>query len=85
MSGQTTRFNIQLDPERAARLHALAARVHVPAGTLARSLLSSSLDEADPDPGTLVELLDAIPGARARAERGRTEYEAGKGTPLEEW
>jgi predicted transcriptional regulator len=85
VSDQTTRFNIQLDPERAAKLHALAERTHVPPGTLARSLLATALDGVDPDPASLVDLLDAIPGARERAERGRAEYRAGKGIPLEEW
>jgi hypothetical protein len=32
-------------------------------GTLARSLLSAALDEAEPDPATIVALLDSIPGA----------------------
>ncbi|CAN5422559.1 hypothetical protein BH23ACT9_BH23ACT9_33910 [soil metagenome] len=64
------RVNITLDPERAARLSRLAARVHVNEGTLARSLLSSAIDGADPDPDNVVALLDGIPGAFDRAQLG---------------
>jgi hypothetical protein len=42
------------------KLARLAARVHVNEGTLARSLLSSALDDADPDPANVVALLDGI-------------------------
>jgi hypothetical protein len=64
------RLNITLDAERAAKLTQLAARVHVNEGTLARSLLASAIDEADPDPENVIALLDAIPGAFERAEQG---------------
>lgn len=63
MSDSGTRFNIQLDERRAMKLRALAERTHVNPGTLARSLLSTALDEADPEPATIVALLDSIPGA----------------------
>ena len=58
----TTRLNVTLDSEHAAKLSMLAERTHVQEGTLARSLLSSALDEADPDPRTITALLD---GSRA--------------------
>jgi len=54
------RLNITLDGEHASKLARLAARVHVNEGTLARSLLSSALDDADPDPANVVALLDGI-------------------------
>lgn len=41
----STRFNVQLEV-RATKLRALAERTHVNPGTLARSLLSTALDEA---------------------------------------
>jgi hypothetical protein len=78
------RFNLQLDDERAAKLRALAERTHVNPGTLARSLLSTALDEADPDPASITSLLGRIPGAFERAQEGQREVEAGKGVPLEE-
>jgi len=50
MKRAAQRLNITLDGERAAKLSRLAARVHVNQSKLARSLLSSALDESDPDP-----------------------------------
>lgn len=84
MSNQGVRFNIQLDDEHAQKLRALASRAHINPGTLARSLLSTALDQADPDPATIVTLLDSIPGAYERAKQGLREGRAGKGIPLEE-
>jgi hypothetical protein len=76
--------NIVLDEVRAAKLRRLAERTHTNAGSLARSLLSSALDEADPDPRNITDLLDRIDGAWEDALRGTAEADAGEGTPLEE-
>ncbi|MBW3577976.1 MAG: hypothetical protein KY462_09625 [Actinobacteria bacterium] len=65
------RLNITLDDEHASKLARLASRVHVNEGTLARSLLSSALDDADPDPDTVVAVLDGIDRAWERAQLGR--------------
>jgi predicted transcriptional regulator len=78
------RVNVTLDDAHAAKLRRLAERTHANEGTLARSLLSTILDEADPDPRHVAELLDAIPGAYERAQQGLAEARAGLGTPLEE-
>jgi hypothetical protein len=78
------RVNVTLDPERAEKLAKLAERTHVQEGTLARSLLSQALDEADPDPAHLVELLDGIPGAFERARVGLTEARAGRTVALDD-
>jgi hypothetical protein len=43
-----TRVNVTLDELHAEKLRRLAERTHVNEGTIARSLLSSALDEADP-------------------------------------
>ena len=77
------RYNIQLDDEHAAKLERLATRTHVQAGTLARSLLSSAIDQADPDPSMVTEILDAIPGAFERHERGRADAREGRTLPLD--
>lgn len=77
-------MNIVLDEARAAKLRRLAERTHTNAGSLARSLLSSALDEADPDPRNITDLLDRIDGAWEDALRGTAEADAGEGTPLEE-
>lgn len=84
MARSTARVNIVLDEERAAKLRRLAERTHTNAGSLARSLLSSALDEADPDPRNVTDLLDRIDGAWEDALRGTAEADAGEGTPLEE-
>jgi hypothetical protein len=80
--GETQRLNITLDQERAAKLSRLAARVHVTEGTLARSLLSTAIDEADPDPDDVVALLDGIPGAYVRAQLGLQQDADGNTIPL---
>lgn len=84
MDRMTTRFNVQLDERHAMKLHALAERTHVNPGTLARSLLATALEEAAPDPASIVDLLDAIPGAYGRAQQGLRETQAGKGIPLDD-
>lgn len=78
------RYNIQLDAEHAAKLEALAERTHIQAGTLARSLLSTAIDEANPDPTTVVEILDAIPGAYERHQQGIRDAREGKSTPVDD-
>jgi predicted transcriptional regulator len=78
------RLNITLDDEYAEKLARLAERTHVQPGTIARSLLSTALDEADADPRNVVELLDRIPDAHARAKLGRSQAESGDTIPLEQ-
>ncbi len=73
-----------LDGPYAEKLHRLAERTHVTAGTLARSLLSSALDEADPDPRDVTALLDGIDGAWERAQEGLADAKAGRIIPLED-
>jgi predicted transcriptional regulator len=83
-SEPSTRFNVLLDDEHAARLHRLAARTYLNPGTLARSLLSAALDQADPDPATITVLLDSIPGAWERGQEGLADVAAGRVIPLDE-
>lgn len=78
------RLNITLDDEQAEKLARLAGRMHVQSGTVARSLLSSALDDADPDARNIVELLDGIPGGRERAHLGVAQAHAGETIPLNE-
>lgn len=76
------RVNVTLDDVHAEKLRRLADRTHVNEGTLARSLLTTALDDADPDPANVTALLDAIPGAFERAQGGLAEVKAGRGLPL---
>jgi predicted transcriptional regulator len=78
------RLNITLDGEAAAKLVRLAERMHVQPGTIARSLLAQALDEADPDPRNVVELLDGIAGAYDRAQLGLRQAYAGQTVSLDE-
>lgn len=78
------RLNVTLDPVHAEKLAALARRTHVQEGTLARSLLATALDEADPHPARITELLDAIPGAFERAKLGSAQARRGEIIPLDE-
>ena len=73
-----------LDAERAAKLARLAARIHVQEGTLARSLLATALDEADPDPRSVSDVLDSIPGAWDRAQLGLHQAGTGDTLPVDE-
>jgi len=84
MEPASVRLNITLDAEYAEKLSRLAQRVHVQEGTLARSLLSTALDDADPDARTVTEVLDAIPGAWERAELGREQARRGDTQPLDD-
>lgn len=78
------RLNITLDDEQAEKLARLADRTHVQAGTIARSLLSTALDEADPDARNVAALLDGIPGSFERATLGREQARAGETIQLDE-
>lgn len=84
MGGATSRLNVSLDGERAAKLSRLAARVHVNEGTLARSLLSSAIDDADPAPEKVTALLDGIDRAYERAALGRRQAAAGETVSLDD-
>lgn len=85
MSDQrSNRVNVLLDEEHALKLRRLAERTYVNPGTLARSLLSAALDQADPDTATVTALLESIPGAYDRAQQGRTETRTGSVVGLDD-
>jgi predicted transcriptional regulator len=78
------RINVSLDDEHAVRLSQLAERLHVQEGTVARSLLSQALDEVDPEPRQIADLLARIPGAHERIAVGLADLEAGRTIPLDQ-
>ena len=78
------RVNVTLDDEHAAKLNRLAERTQIQEGTLARSLLSQALDEAEIDPRNVVDLLDGIPGAFERAREGLERARAGETLALDD-
>ena len=83
-STPASRLNVTLDPEHAVKLSRLAEQAYVQEGTLARSLLSRAIDEADLDGGTMVELLNGIPGALERAQLGREQGRRAETIPLDD-
>jgi predicted transcriptional regulator len=83
MAAPAKRINVTLDEEHAGKLSRLAERTHVQEGTLARSLLSTALDDADPDAVRITEVLDAIPGAWERTQEGLAQAARGEGVPLD--
>lgn len=83
MGRDSARLNVTLDEEYAVKLARLAERTHVQEGTLARSLLSRAIDEADLDAGDVVQLLDGIPGAFERAQLGLKQARARSTIPLD--
>lgn len=84
VAGESYRINVTLNSEYGARLSRLAQRAHVQEGTLARSLLSSAIEQADPDASNIVELLDGIDGAWEDAELGRRQARDGDTIPLDD-
>ena len=84
MAASAKRINVTLDDEHAGKLAKLAKRTHVQEGTLARSLLATALDDADPDAARITEILDAIPGAWERTQEGLAQAARGEGTRLDE-
>jgi hypothetical protein len=84
MAERNHRINVTLEPDYARKLASLAERTHVQEGTLARSLLSSALDEADPGATRITEILDGIPGAWERAQESIEQARRGETVPLSE-
>ena len=77
------RLNVTLDEQHTEKLSRLADRVRVADGTLARSLLSAAIDDADPDSRSITEILEGIPGLPERLATAEAEVETGKVTELE--
>lgn len=79
-----TRLNVVLSTEHAEKLQRLADRTHVNPGTLARSLLTTAIDDADPDARTVTDILDRLDGAFERAQLGVQQAAAGDVINLDE-
>jgi hypothetical protein len=78
------RLNVTLDEKYSAKLARLAQQTHVQEGTLARSLLSQAIDEADVDADNVAQLLDGIAGAFERAHVGFEEAREQRTISLDE-
>lgn len=84
MERPSTRLNVTLDPEPAELLAQLAERTHVERGTLAKSLLTSAIEDASPDARNIAALLDGIPGAYEDAVANLAGAREGDTIPLDE-
>lgn len=81
---ESARLNVTLAPEHAEKLARMAEQAYTQEGTLARSLLSRAIDEADVDGRSMVELLNGIPGALERARLGREQARTGETISLDD-
>lgn len=79
---ETVRLNVTLAPDAGEKLARIAARTHVREGTIASSLLTRAIEDADPDADQIVALLDRIPGARERIDAGIADVRAGRTIPF---
>lgn len=79
---KSARVNVTLEAGQAEKLSRLAERMHVPEGTLARSLLSTALDEIEPDAARMTDILEGIEGAFERVELSLEQADQGKAIPL---
>jgi excisionase family DNA binding protein len=75
---------VHLDAVHSARLVELAERIHLSPDSVARSLLSTALDQRDPDATLITGVLDAIPGAWETAQAGLAEIRSRRGIPLDD-
>ena len=75
---------VHLDAVHSARLVEIAERIHLSPESVARSLLSTALDQRDPDATVITAVLDAIPGAWEAAQAGLAEIRAGRGIALDD-
>jgi hypothetical protein len=82
VADESIRLNITLPAEQGEKLSRIAARAHVREGTLASSLLSQAIEEADPDASSILALLDRIPGAWERIDAGIADARAGRTIPF---
>ena len=82
MAERNRRINVTLEPDSAQKLASLGGAHACSEGTLARSLLSSALDEADPDASRITEILDGIPGAWEQAQASVEQDRRGETVPL---
>jgi predicted transcriptional regulator len=76
-------MNVTLDGDSAARLSRLAERAQTERETLASSLLSRAIDEAEADAEDVAGVLNGISGAFERAQHGLEQAHSGQTVPLD--
>ena len=84
MDTSSFRVSVVLDTEHTEKLRRLAERAHVAPGTLARALLTTAIEDADPSPQSVTASLDGIEGAFEAVENGLAEVANGEVVSLED-
>jgi predicted transcriptional regulator len=82
VADDSIRLNVTLPAEQGEKLSRIAERMHMRDGTLASSLLSRAIEEADLDASNVLDLLDRIPGAWERIDAGLSDARAGRTVPF---
>ena len=78
------RLDLTIEDAHAEKLRRLAEARNVDENTLAESLLSAALDDNDLPDQEMTDILDRIPGAWERVDKGLAEARAGLGTELDD-
>lgn len=76
--------NVALDSEHRDKLARIAERAQASQDSLASTLLSTALDNADLDSEAMTEILEGIPGAFERVQEAEAQFERGEFIELEE-
>lgn len=82
MAETARHIDLKLDPLQANRLSDLAARTRTDEVELAAMLLADALERTGGDGDHLTGILDAVPGARKRAEDSLRQAERGETVAL---
>ena len=84
MADRGTRFGMRPDGRDARKLRPLADRPRGDPDTHGTAMLCTALDKSEPSRSWIVAVLDSIPSAFDKANRGLQEIRAGHGIPLGE-
>src|SRR4051812_31894288 len=84
MSDRQTRVTVSLPAAEHAKLQRLAAHTGTTEQADAEARLPQAIDDADPDPAAIIELLRRIPGARDGIDGGIADARAGRIVPADE-
>lgn len=83
MASKTRNLNLELDQEIAIKLSRLAELSHMDDKPFAEKLLTNAVDDLQPSGEHVTQVLDSIPGAWERTQRGIEAAERGDTIPLD--
>lgn len=85
MASKTRNLNLELDQEIANKLSRLAELSHMDDKPFAEKLLTNAVDGLQPGGESVTRVLDGIPGAWERTQRGLQAAENGDTIPLNDF